>query len=44
MEEVTDYGIEERIIFDEIDKMHAWQHRLKEAINQANKTELIELE
>ncbi len=43
VEEVTDFGIEERKIFDEIDKIHAWQHRLKEAINQANKTELLDL-
>ena len=43
VEEIIDYGIEERNVFDQIDKIHAWQHRLKEAINQANKTELIEL-
>ncbi len=43
VEEVTDYGVDERKVFDEIDKIHAWQHRLKEAINQANKTELLEL-
>lgn len=43
VEEVTDYGVEERDVFDEIDKIHAWQHRLKEAINQANKTPLIDL-
>lgn len=41
--EVTDYGYPERKVFDDIDKIHAWQQRLKEAINQANKTELIEL-
>jgi hypothetical protein len=44
VQEVVDYGVQERDIFDEIDKIHAWQQRLKEAINQANKTELIELE
>lgn len=44
VEEITDFGIPERKIYDEVDKIHAWQHRLKEAINQANKTELIELE
>ncbi|MBD3255690.1 MAG: hypothetical protein GF383_11405 [Candidatus Lokiarchaeota archaeon] len=43
VEEITDYGLPEREIFDEIDKIHAWQHRLKEAINQANKTELVNL-
>ena len=40
---LTDYGFEEREVYDEIDKIHAWQQRLKEAINQANKTDLIEL-
>ena len=44
VEENTDYGFEERKVFDEIDKIHAWQHRLKVAINQANKTELIEID
>ena len=43
VEEITDYGFEEREVYDEIDKIHAWQQRLKEAINQANKTDLIEL-
>ena len=43
VQEITDYGEEERKVFDEIDKIHEWQHRLKEAINQANKTELIDL-
>ena len=44
VEEITDFGQDERQVFDYIDKVHAWQHRLKEAINQANKTELLELE
>lgn len=43
VEEITDFGVDERVVFDEIDKIHAWQHRLKEAINQANKTELLDL-
>ena len=43
VEEVKDFGYDERRVNDEIDKIHDWQHRLKEAINQANKTELIEL-
>ncbi len=43
VEEITDYGFKERVVYDEIDKIHAWQQRLKEAINQANKTELIEI-
>lgn len=41
VEEVKDFGYDERRVNDEIDKIHAWQHRLKEAINQANKTELV---
>jgi len=41
--EVTDYGIEERNVFDEIDRIHEWQHRLKEAINKANRYELVDL-
>ena len=43
VEEITDYGFKEREVYDEIDKIHAWQQRLKEAINQANKTDLIEI-
>lgn len=43
VQENTDYGVPERDVFDEIDKIHAWQHRLKVAINEANKTELISL-
>ncbi|MHA1149451.1 MAG: hypothetical protein ACTSR8_14535 [Promethearchaeota archaeon] len=43
VEEIMDFGVDERKVFDEIDKIHAWQHRLKEAINQANKTELLNL-
>ena len=44
VEEITDYGVDERKVFDDIDKIHEWQQRLKEAINQANKTELLNLE
>ena len=43
VEEVKDFGYDERRVNDEIDKIHDWQHRLKEAINQANKTELIDM-
>ena len=43
IKEVTDYGYTERAIFDQVDNIQKWQHRLKEAINQANKTLLIEL-
>lgn len=41
--EVTDYGFAERIIFDRIDRIQQYQHRLKEAINQANKTLLVQI-
>lgn len=40
--EVTDYGIPERQVFDEVDKIHNWMERIKNAINDANKTNLIE--
>jgi len=43
VEEVMDYGYDERKVNDKIDNIHEWQHRLKEAINQANKTELVDL-
>lgn len=43
VDEITDFGFEERIVFDEIDKIHEWQQNLKKAINQANKTELIQI-
>lgn len=43
VEEVTDYGRPEREVFDEIDQIHDFQTRLRNAINQANKTELVEL-
>lgn len=43
IKEVTDYGYTERKIFDKIDEIQKWQQRIKEAINQANKTLLVEL-
>ncbi len=41
--ENTDYGIPEREIFDEVDKIHKWLEGIKSAINEANKTELVDL-
>lgn len=41
--ENTDYGKPEREVFDEIDKIHSWLERIKNAINEANKTDLIEI-
>jgi hypothetical protein len=43
IDEVTDYGYDERKVFDDIDKIHLWLQRVRNAINDANKTELIEL-
>lgn len=43
IEERIDYGFNQRIVFDEIDKIHQWLVRLKEAINQANRTHLVAL-
>ena len=43
VEERTDYGYNQRQVYDEIDKIHQWLVRLKEAINQANRTPLVEL-
>ena len=40
---VEDYGRSARDIYEEKDKISAWEHRLKEAINQANKTPLIDI-
>lgn len=44
VKEVMDYGFPERYIFDRKDKIAAWETRLKEAINQANKTLLVDLD
>ncbi len=41
--ENTDYGMPEREIFDEVDKIHKWLEGIKSAINEANKTELVNL-
>ncbi len=41
--ENTDYGMPEREIFDEVDKIHKWLEGIKSAINEANKTELVDL-
>ena len=43
VEERIDYGFNQRTVYDEIDKIHQWLVRLKEAINQANRTPLAEL-
>jgi hypothetical protein len=43
IDEVEDFGHPERKVFDEIDRIHEWMVRIKTAINQANKTELVKL-
>jgi hypothetical protein len=42
--EVTDYGVERRQQWDEIDRIGDFAQRVKQAINQANKTDLVELD
>ena len=44
VEEVKNYGFEERKVFDKIDDIHLWLTRIRNAINDANKTELVDLE
>jgi hypothetical protein len=41
--EVADYGLASRQIWNEIDRIQEFLQRVKQAINRANKTELIEL-
>lgn len=42
--EVTDFGLPSREIWNEIDRVQELQQRVKQAINRANKTELVSLE
>jgi hypothetical protein len=42
--EVTDYGVARREQWDAIDRIGEFAQRVKQAINQANKTELAELD
>ena len=44
IEENVDYGWNERDVFDEVDKIHDWLQHIKNAINEANKTELVDVE
>ncbi|MGE0710563.1 MAG: hypothetical protein AB7N76_27220 [Planctomycetota bacterium] len=41
--ETTDYGLPRREAWDEVDRIQDFAQRVKEAINQANKIELVEL-
>lgn len=42
--EVTDYGMERRGQWNEIDRIADFAQRVKQAINRANQTELVELD
>ncbi|MEQ9080970.1 MAG: hypothetical protein RLP09_44315, partial [Sandaracinaceae bacterium] len=41
--EVTDYGVPVRSAWNTIDRIQDFAQRVKQAINEANKTELVEL-
>ena len=41
---MTDYGLVRREQWDAIDQIGEFAQRVKQAINQANKTELVELD
>jgi hypothetical protein len=43
IEENTEYGILQRQAWDEIDRIQEFAQRVKQAINEANKTELIDM-
>ncbi len=42
--EVTDYGLPSREMWNEIDRIQEFLQRVKQAVNRANKTELVDLE
>ena len=42
--DVTDYGVARREQWDAIDRIGEFAQRVKQAINQANKTELAQLD
>jgi hypothetical protein len=41
--DTTDYGVPSRDVYDEIDRIQEYLQRVKQAINRANKSELVEL-
>lgn len=41
--EITDHGVDQREAWNEIDRIQDFAQRVKQAINEANKTELVEL-
>lgn len=42
--EVTDYGLPSREVWNEVDRIQDFLQRVKQAINKANKTDLVELD
>lgn len=42
--EITDYGLPSREMWNAIDRVQEYQQRVKQAINRANKTELVSLD
>lgn len=43
VDEITEYGINQRQAWDEIDRIQDFAQRVKQAISEANKTELVEI-
>ena len=41
--EVTDYGLPAREVWNEVDRIQEFAERVKQAVQEANKTELVEL-
>ena len=41
--DITDYGIPPRDAYNEIDRIQDYAQRVKQALNEANKTELVTL-
>jgi hypothetical protein len=39
----TDYGLNSRVMWNEIDRIQEFQQRVKQAINRSNKTDLVEI-
>jgi len=43
VDEVEDFGVSQREIYDEVDKIHNFIKQIKSAINTANETELVDI-
>ena len=42
--DITDYGINQRDVWNEVDRIQEFAESVKQAINEANKTELVEVD